>query len=149
MLRVAVGIGGWCPMPRVALGASLTPWPGRHGRSGTGADAFSTPTAFSTPRVAVGVSVSTPRVCLRRGALWAAALDRTYADGPDIWPSAYATAVGASRHSCSEWLNNLISSINNPCSWIFRNQMKLVGITTKPKLARAQWNKDETNRQGS
>jgi hypothetical protein len=24
-----------------------------------------------------------------------------YADGPDIWPSAYATAVGASRHSCS------------------------------------------------
>jgi hypothetical protein len=31
-------------------------------------------------------------------------MDRTYADGPDIWPSAYATAVGAASHSCSEKL---------------------------------------------
>jgi hypothetical protein len=41
-------------------------------------------------------------VAIRRGALRAAGLTGQYADGPDIWPSAYATAVGAARHSCSE-----------------------------------------------
>jgi hypothetical protein len=37
-----------------------------------------------------------------------------------------------------KWLKNLVSSMNNPCSWIFRNETKLAGIATKPKLDKAQ-----------
>jgi hypothetical protein len=40
-------------------------------------------------------------------------MDRTYADGPDIWPSAYATAVGAASHSCSVYVHVIHSYMHS------------------------------------
>jgi hypothetical protein len=54
-----------------------------------------------TPRVAVGIEGHTPTVHVRRGAYPGAGLAGMYADGPDIWPSAYGEAVGTPSHSCS------------------------------------------------
>jgi hypothetical protein len=75
-----------------------------------------TPTAWWTPRATVGIAVSTPTALLRRRSRFGGALARPYADGPNIWPSAYSLALGVSSRSCSVqffyWYYYLVSTIN-------------------------------------
>jgi hypothetical protein len=72
MPRVAVGIGGPCPMPRVALGVWLTPWEGGDGAGARGGDgdlyAEGLVDAESSPRRShlYADGIGTPTVVLRR-----------------------------------------------------------------------------------
>jgi hypothetical protein len=78
---------------------------------------------YLTPRVAVGVALPTPRTkymlraalgvdfatltaTIRRGSDGLAGRAGPYADGPDIWPSAYVAipvVEGGSRHPSQRW----------------------------------------------
>jgi hypothetical protein len=51
--------------------------------------ALSTPRAKDMPRAALGVDLATPTAALRRGSDEEAGQARPYAEGPDFWPSAY------------------------------------------------------------
>jgi hypothetical protein len=71
-----------------------------------------------TPRVAVGIEGHTPTVHVRRGAYPGAGLAGMYADGPDIWPSAYGEAVGTPSHSCSvAWLEVELAEVGASHNW--------------------------------
>jgi hypothetical protein len=61
-------------MPRAPLSVALTPSQRRHGLDLEGCVSQPMPTARSTPRVAVGVALPTPRASLRRRLSWRASL---------------------------------------------------------------------------
>jgi hypothetical protein len=51
--------------------------------------ALSTPRAKDMPRAALGVDLATPTAALHWGSDEEAGQARPYAEGPDFWPSAY------------------------------------------------------------
>jgi hypothetical protein len=79
--------------------------PSGHGRGATGRGGGHPqpmPRATGTPRATLGIVCHVPRGSVRRGARRAAGLAGQYTDDLDIWPSAYDTAGGVRRHSCSD-----------------------------------------------
>jgi hypothetical protein len=56
--------------------------------------ALSTPRAKDMPRAALGVDLATPMATLCRGSDRQAGLAGPYTDGPDFWPSAYKRLSG-------------------------------------------------------
>jgi hypothetical protein len=74
--------------PTATLGWYVTLWLRRHARNHQGHVSPWYADGRDTPRVAVGISWSMPRVSVRRRPSSLGGLEPPYADGTDLWPSA-------------------------------------------------------------
>jgi hypothetical protein len=80
--------------------------------------------AWSAPRVAIGVALSTPKASLRQRLSWRASLAGPYADDLDFWPSAYQHAVDVLRNSCSVCELNDLDFSGLPCTYVASSNIR-------------------------